>query len=70
MVTIEQILAYSERMIAERYLAGDREALRRLQLALGVLMDAANDAGDHATATHLRNLAAKAANRQEDLGGS
>jgi hypothetical protein len=66
MVTADQILAYCEREIAARHLAGDREGLRRIQLALGVLMDAANSAGDSEAASRFRNLAAKSANLQDE----
>ncbi len=69
MVTADQILAYCEREIAERHLAGDKEGLRRVQLALALLMNAAQSADDRATATHFRNLAAKTANLQEQLEG-
>jgi hypothetical protein len=67
MVTVDQILAYCEREIAARHLAADREGLRRIQLALGVLMDAAQSADDRESAVRFRNLAAKAANFQEQL---
>lgn len=67
MVTADQILAYCEREVAERHLAGDREGLRRVQLALTVLMNAAQSAGDGATGAAFRNLAGKAANYQEQL---
>jgi hypothetical protein len=70
MVTGDQILAYCEREVAERHLAGDREGLRRLQLALAVLMHAADSANDRASAAGFRNLAAKAANYQEQIEGN
>ncbi len=69
MLTIDQIVTYSEHAIAAKFLAGDREGLRRLQLALGVLMEAAQAANDHASQTRFRNLAAQAANKQEEIGG-
>jgi hypothetical protein len=69
MVTGDQILAYCEREVAERHLAGDREGLRRMQLALTVLMSAAESAGDRATAAGFRNLASRAANYQDQLEG-
>jgi hypothetical protein len=69
MLTLDQIVAYSERTIAAKFLAGDREGLRRLQLALGVLMDAAQDANDRESVTRLRRLAASAADKQEALEG-
>ncbi len=69
MLTIEQLVGYCERTIAERHLAGDREGLRRLQLALAVLMEAAQSADDKATARRLQLLAARSANLQEQLEG-
>lgn len=69
MLTVDQIVAYGERSIAAKFLAGDREGLRRLQLGIGVLMEAAQDAGDRASAERFRNLAAKAADKQEALEG-
>jgi hypothetical protein len=69
MVTADQILAYCEREVAQRHLAGDREGLRRVQLALSVLMNAAQSVDDAGTAAAFRNLAAKAANYQEQLEG-
>ena len=69
MLTLDQLVAYSERNIAAKFLAGDREGLRRLQLALGVLMDAALDAGDRESYNRFRSLAAKAADKQEALEG-
>jgi hypothetical protein len=69
MLTIEQIVAYSERAIAARFLTADREGLRRLQLALGVLMDAAQEAGDQKTFQQFRRLAATAADKQDALEG-
>ncbi|NTU86094.1 MAG: hypothetical protein HGA45_43330 [Chloroflexales bacterium] len=67
MLTVDQIVAYSEHAMAAKFLAGDREGLRRLQLALGVLMEAAQEAGDRESQTRFRNLAAKVANKQEAL---
>ncbi len=69
MLSIEQIVAYAERTIAQRYLSGEREGLRRLQLALAELMAAAQEAGDKETALRFRSLAAKAANQIEALEG-
>lgn len=69
MLTIDQIVAYSERSIAARFLTADREGLRRLQLALGVLMEAAQEAGDRESAGRFRSLAAKAADKQDALEG-
>ncbi|PDV99057.1 hypothetical protein [Candidatus Chloroploca asiatica] len=67
MVTVEQVIAYCERTLAARFLANDQEGLRRLQLALGVLIEAAQEAGDQETGMRLRVLAAHAANRREGL---
>ncbi|MFV9507512.1 MAG: hypothetical protein AB4911_23410 [Oscillochloridaceae bacterium umkhey_bin13] len=69
MLTIEQIITYVERTIAERYLADNKEGLRRIQLALGELIAAAEAFGDRETALRLRVLAAKAANQREALQG-
>lgn len=69
MLTVDQIVAFSERTIAAKFLAGDREGLRRLQLALGVLIEAAQDVGDRESATRFRRLAATAADKQEALEG-
>lgn len=70
MLTIEQLIAYCERAIAERHLAGDREGLRRVQLALVVLMEAAQAAGDKDTARRFQLLASRSANLQEQLEGA
>lgn len=69
MVTIDQIVLYLEQAIARERLAGDREALRRTQLAAGVLMHAAEEAGDSQTARRFRIVAAQAANKQDELEG-
>jgi hypothetical protein len=69
MLTIEQIFAHAERTIAQRFLSNDREGLRRMQLALGELMHAAEDASDRESAMRFRVLAAKAANQRESLEG-
>lgn len=69
MLTIDQIFEYLAGTIAQDRLRGDREALRQTQLAAGVLMRAAQQAGDRETATRFRNLAAQAANRQEEIEG-
>jgi hypothetical protein len=69
MVTVEQIAQYCEHEIAHLQLAGDREELRRLQLAIGVLMRAAEHARDRETAMRFRILAARAANAQELIAG-
>jgi len=69
MVTVEQIITYLEQTLAQRFLANDREGLRRLQLALGELMVAAASVDDRATAMRFRVLAAKAANQREAIRG-
>lgn len=69
MLTVEQIIAHAERTIAQRYLAHDVEGLRRIQLALGELMAAADEAGDRESMMRFRVLAAKAANQKEALNG-
>ncbi|MFQ3662586.1 MAG: hypothetical protein SNJ69_09370 [Chloroflexaceae bacterium] len=70
MLTIDQLVGYCERTIAERHLAGDREGLRRVQLALVVLMEAAQHAGDRETARRFQLLASRSANLQEQLEGA
>ena len=69
MLTTEQILEYLERVIAEDTLSGNRVGLKNLQTAAGFLMAAANNAGDKDSAYKFRVLAAKAANKNEELGG-
>lgn len=70
MLTVEQIIAHAERTIAQRYLSNDREGLRRMQLALGELMAAAESAGDRESVMRFRVLAAKAANQRDALEGN
>ncbi|MGQ9483188.1 hypothetical protein [Chloroflexus sp.] len=69
MLTVDQIAQYCEQEIARLQLAGDREELRRLQLAIGVLMKAAEQVRDRETAMRFRVLAARAANAQELITG-
>ncbi|MEF3275884.1 MAG: hypothetical protein K6356_16065 [Chloroflexus sp.] len=69
MLTVDQIAQYCEQELARLQLAGDREELRRLQLALGVLMRAAEQAHDRDAAMRFRVLAARAANAQEIIAG-
>jgi hypothetical protein len=69
MLTVEQIITYCEREIAARYLAGEKEQLRRVQLALAVLAGAADEVGDRETALRFRVLAAKSADHQDALSG-
>jgi hypothetical protein len=68
-LTTEQILDFLERVIAEDTLSGNRAGLKNSQTAAGFLMAAANYAGDKDSAQKFRVLAAKAANKNEDLGG-
>jgi hypothetical protein len=67
MITSDQIISFFERRIAELKLNGDREGLRRVQLALGVVIEAADFHDDADTARRLRVLAARAANDREAL---
>ena len=69
MLTTEQIVEYLERVIAEDSLSGNRAGLRNSQIAAGFLMAASKAAGDDVTARRLHLLAAKAANKNEELGG-
>jgi len=69
MLTSDQILEYLERVIAEDALSGNRAGLKNSQTAAGFLMAAANYAGDKETAYKFRVLAARAANKNEELGG-
>jgi hypothetical protein len=70
MLSLEQIIAYTQRVIAEDRLAGNRAGLRNTQLACGFLMTAAEQSGDKETARRFRILAAEAANKNEELLGS
>ncbi len=67
MVTIEAILEYLERRIAEHHLAGDRLALKRDQDVAGFLTAAARDLGDKHLALRFQTLAARAADLREQL---
>ena len=68
-VTTEQIIEFLERVIAEDTLSGNRAGLKNAQTAAGFLMSAAEYAGDKDIARRFRILAAKAANKNEELGG-
>jgi hypothetical protein len=68
-MTVDQIIDFMERVIAEDRLAGNRAGLKNAQIAAGFLMAAANYAGDKATARRFHLLAAEAANKNEELGG-
>ncbi len=67
MLTSDQILKYLEQVLAQDYQARNRAGLRNAQTAAGVLMAAANYAGDKETAYRFRVLAADAANKNEEL---
>jgi len=69
MLTTDQILEFLERVIAEDTLSGNRAGLKNSQTAAGFLMAAANYASDKESAQKFRILAAKAANKNEELGG-
>lgn len=66
-MTVDDIFAYAEHVIAQDRLSGNRAGLRNTQLALGFLMAAAKHAGDEQTAFRFRVLAAEAANKNEEL---
>ncbi|HEU5014925.1 MAG TPA: hypothetical protein VFT66_20555 [Roseiflexaceae bacterium] len=67
MVTVEDIIEYLTRIIAEDRLSGNRVGLLNSQRAAGFLMTAANANGDKQTAQRFRLLAAEAANKNEEL---
>lgn len=69
MLTVENIFEYTERIIAEDRLRGNRAGLRNTQYACGFLMTAAENVGDKETARRFRILAAQAANKSEELSG-
>lgn len=66
-MNLDQIFAYFEHSIARDRLAGNKAGLHRLQVAAGVLMEAAEVAADKDTAMRFRVLAAEAANKKEEL---
>jgi hypothetical protein len=69
MLTIDQIIEYMERVIAEDRLSANSVGLKHTQTAAGFLMAAANYAGDKDMAYKFRVLAAEAANKNEELSG-
>jgi hypothetical protein len=69
MLTIDKIVEFMELVIAEDTLSGNRAGLKNAQTAAGFLMAAANYADDKENARKFRVLAAKAANKNEELGG-
>ena len=68
-MTVDQIIDFMQRVIAEDRLSGNRAGLKNTQTAAGFLMAAANYASDKATAQRFLLLAAEAANKNEELGG-
>lgn len=66
MLTIEAVIEYMEHIIAQDRLTGDQISLRHIQTAAGVIMAAAEHAGDKDMAYRFRVLAAHAANKQEE----
>lgn len=67
MVTVDDILEYLTRIIAEDRLSGNRVGLLNSQRAAGFLMSAAKAHGDKQTAQRFQGLAAEAANKNEEL---
>jgi hypothetical protein len=67
-MTVDQIIEFMQRVIAEDRLSANRAGLKNTQIAAGFLMAAANAAGDKATSWRFRLLAAEAANKNEALG--
>nr|WP_044200398.1 hypothetical protein [Oscillochloris trichoides] len=67
MLTIDQIIIYMEHEIAHKRLEGRREELRQIQYAAGLLMHAADSAGDKENARRFRLVAAQAANVREEM---
>ncbi len=68
MLTIDQIMEYLERVIAEDTLSANRTGLKNSQRAAGFLMAAAEANGDKELARRFQVLAARAANQDEQLG--
>jgi hypothetical protein len=67
MLTIDQVVTYLERVIAEDTLSANLVGLRNAQRAAGFLMSAAEAHADKELARRLRILAAQAANKAEEL---
>ena len=67
MLTIEQIVEYTERVIAEDTLSGNKLGLKNTQRAAGFLMSAADAHAEKELARKFRILAAQAANKAEEL---
>lgn len=69
-LTLEQFAEYTERIIAEKKLSGDRVALLNAQRAAGMVVAAAEAIHDSETARRFRILASHAANASEELDKS
>lgn len=67
MLTVDQIIEYAEKVIAEDTLSGNKLGLKNTQRAAGFLMSAADANGDKDLARKFRILAAQAANKAEEL---
>lgn len=65
MFTIETLVEYLERVIAEDTLANNKARLKNHQISAGFLLEAARASGDKNLATRFQVLAAKAANARE-----
>ena len=68
-MTIDQIIDFMERVIAEDRLSGNRAGLKNTQIAAGFLMAAASYAGDKHISHRFHLLAAEAANKNAELSG-
>lgn len=69
MLTIEDIIEFLTRAVAEDTLRADMIGLKHIQTTAGVLLHAAQSVGDKDTAYRFRVIAANAANKREDLSG-
>lgn len=67
MLTVEQIIEYTERVIAEDSLSGNKLGLKNTQRAAGFLMNAADAHDEKELARRFRILASQAANKSEEL---
>lgn len=67
MLTVEEIVAYVEKTLAEYQLTGNTAGLRQLQTTAGVIMAAAQANRDMDTAYRFRILASHAANKLEEM---
>lgn len=69
-LSLDQLAEYTEQIIAEKTLSGDRVALLNAQRAAGFVVAAAEAIHDAETARRFRILAARAANNNEALDKS